>query len=515
LASTTADILADRYGSSYRWLLTLTAMIGNIALILSSTIINVAIPSIMGAYGVGQDKAQFLSAGFLAIMTLSMLLNSWMVAAVGKRNTYHLSMLVFATGSLLGAVAPTFDTLVLARILQGFGAGLIHPLALQVIYEVFPPEQRGRAMGFFGFGIVLAPALGPACGGFLVDILSWHAVFYMVLPFCALGSLMAFIFMPGRSSDVRRKAFDWTGMVLMSIFLFSLLTGLSNGSRQGWWSDTILTYFGTAIVAVVTFVIWEWRSTHPLLDLKVFAHGRFVAAIVISFVWGIGNFGLWYLVPLFVQLVQGYTATKAGLLLMPAGLLLAMVFPIAGRVSDMVPPMLPISVGLTMTAISAYWMTAADAATPFWLFAWWLIFGRVGLGFVFPSLTVGGMRALPAHLISQGAGLTSYFRQLGAAFGITALATTVHSRSAMYGEAFISTQTAGNEATSDFLRTMQSYLAQAGTPEALQRPGALHHLGQTIFDQAQMIAFRDGFFIVALVFLAAIIPSVFLGRTKG
>jgi EmrB/QacA subfamily drug resistance transporter len=515
LASTTADAFFERYGLSYRWLLTLTAMIGNIALILSSTIINVAIPDIMGAFGVGQDKAQWLSAGFLAVMTLTMLLNSWMIAAVGKRNTYHISMVVFVAGSVLGAVAPTFDMLVLARILQGFGAGLIHPLALQVIYEVFPPEQRGRAMGFFGFGIVLAPALGPACGGFLVDIFDWRAVFYMVLPFCALGSLMAVIFMPGRDPASVRKAFDWTGMIFMSIFLFSLLSGLSKGAAEGWWSDITLSYFGTAIVALVAFVIWEWRSAQPLLDLKVFAYGRFSAAIVISFVWGIGNFGLWYLVPLFVQLVQGYTATKSGLLLMPAGLLLAMVFPIAGRVSDMVPPVLPISIGLSMTAISSYWMTGADVNTPFWVFAWWLIFGRVGLGFVFPSLTVGGMRALPPHLISQGAGLTSYFRQLGAAFGITALATTVDSRSAMYGEAFISTQTAGNEATSDFLRTMQTYLSQAGTPEALQSPAALHHLGQTIFEQAQMVAFRDGFFIVALVFLAAIIPSVFLGRTKG
>lgn len=514
MASTTAEAFA-RYGPSYKWLLTVTAMIGNIALILSSTIVNVAIPDIMGAFGVGQDKAQWLSAGFLAIMTLSMLLNSWMVGAIGKRNTYHLSMVVFVTGSVLGAVAPTFDMLVLARLLQGFGAGLIHPLALQVIYEVFPPEQRGRAMGFFGFGIVLAPALGPACGGFLVDLFNWRSVFYMVLPFCAIGSLLAVVFMPGRDAETKRRDFDWTGMILMSVFLFSLLTGLAKGSADGWESDSTLTRFGTAISALIVFVVWEWRSDQPMLDLKVFTYGRFVAAITISFVWGIGNFGLWYLVPLFVQLVQGYTAAKSGLLLMPAGLLLAMVFPIAGRVSDMVPPVLPISVGLSMTAISAYWMTGADPNTPFWVFAWWLIFGRIGLGFVFPSLTVGGMRALPPNLISQGAGLTSYFRQLGAAFGITGLATTVESRSAMYGEAFISTQTAANEATSDFLRTMQAYLSQAGTPEALQHPAALHHLGQTIFDQAQMVAFRDGFFIVALVFLAAILPSVFLGRARG
>ena len=489
MASTTADAFSARYGLSYKWLVTITAMIGNIALIISSTIINVAIPDIMGAFGVGQDKAQWLSAGFLAVMTLSMLLNSWMIGAIGKRNTYHVSMVVFVTGSVLGALAPTFDMLVVARIMQGFGAGLIHPLALQVIYEVFPPEQRGRAVGYFGFGIVLAPALGPACGGFLVDIFDWRAVFYMVLPFCAVGSLMAVVFMPARDSETKRPAFDWTGMILMATFLFSLLTGLSNGARDGWGSDSTLGYLGTAIASLVGFVIREWCAAQPMLDLKVFAYGRFAAATVISFVWGIGNFGLWYLVPLFSQLVQGYTAAKSGLLLMPAGILLAFVFPIAGRISDMVPPILPITIGLSMTAISSYWMTGADATTPFWVFAWWLIFGRVGLGFVFPSLTVGGMRSLPNHLVSQGAGVTSYSRQLGAAFGVAGLATTVDSRSAMYGEAFISTQTAGNEATSDFLRTMQTYLSQAGTPEALQKSAALHHLGQTIFDQAVMIAF--------------------------
>ena len=154
MASTAADVLAARYGSSYRWLLTLTAMIGNISLILSSTIVNVAIPNIMGAFGVGQDKAQWLSAGFLATMTVAMLLNAWMIAAIGKKNTYYVSMAVFVTGSVMAVASNSFDMLVFARLLQGAGAGFIHPLALQVIYQIFPSNQRGRAMGFFGFGIV-------------------------------------------------------------------------------------------------------------------------------------------------------------------------------------------------------------------------------------------------------------------------------------------------------------------------------------------------------------------------
>ena len=146
MASTTLDGLTARFGPNYRWLLTLTAMIGNVALIITSTIINVAIPEIMGAFGIGQDKAQWLSAGFLATMTVSMLLSAWSVNAFGHRNTYLISMTVFVTGSVLGGLSPTFDMLIFSRILQGAGAGLIQPLALQVIFEIFPPAQRASVI---------------------------------------------------------------------------------------------------------------------------------------------------------------------------------------------------------------------------------------------------------------------------------------------------------------------------------------------------------------------------------
>ena len=337
----------------------------------------------------------------------------------------------------------------------------------------------------------------------------------MAVPFCVVGLFLATLFMPGRAASGPPRRFDWIGFGLMTVFLVTLLNGLSNGQRDGWMSDTILSHFAIAFVTGMGFLTWELRTQSPMLNLKLFTNPVYAAASVVAFIFGAGIYGSTYLVPLFVQTIQGYTPTRSGLLLMPAGLILAIVFPVAGRLSDKTPAYATVMFGLAAFALSSFLMSGVDTNTSFWLFAWWLIFGRVGLGFVFPSLTVGGMRALPPHLISQGAGLTSYFRQLGAAFGITALATTVHSRSAMYGEAFVSTQTAGNEATSDFLRTMQTYLSQAGTPEALQKSAALHHLGQTIFDQALMIAFRDGFFIVALVFLAAIILSVFLGRIKG
>ena len=168
----------------------------SMTLAMGMTIANVAVPDIMGAFGIGQGKAQWLATGFLTTMTLSMLLNTWMIGAIGRRATYLLAMAVFVAGSVLGGMSQTFDMLVFSRLLQGAGAGLIQPLTLQIIFEIFPVTHRGRAMGVFGFGVIMAPALGPAAGGILVDSFNWRAVFFMVLPFCALGSIMAMMFMP-------------------------------------------------------------------------------------------------------------------------------------------------------------------------------------------------------------------------------------------------------------------------------------------------------------------------------
>lgn len=514
MASNAIDALSARYGPHYRWFVIFTAMTGNIALIFSSTIINVAIPQIMGAFGVGQDKAQWLSTGFMVTMTISMLLNAWTIATFGRRATYMIAMAVFVAGSVLGATAPTFGMLVFARLLQGIGAGLIQPLALQVIYEIFPPEERGRAMGIFGLGIVMAPALGPTVGGILVDTYSWRAVFHMVLPFCGAATVMAMFFMPTREAAGKAAKFDWTGLVLMIVFLGCLLTGMAEGPREGWGSDRILSYFGVAIVALCAFVAWEFITPHPMLNLRLFRYVRYVFCCIVTFVWGAGNWGVWYIVPLFVQIVQHYTPTKSGLLLMPASLLLAAIFPFAGRVSDWVAPRWPIMIGMFLTAVSCFLMASADLNTPFWTFVWWLIIGRVALGFVFPALTAGGLRALPQDLVGPGAGVMSYFRQLGAAFGITLLATTVESQTILYAQSFVSTQTSGNAATADFLRQMFEALSRAGLPEALLRPGALYELGKTLHDQATMFAFRDGFLLVGLFFLCAVLPAWFMTNEK-
>jgi EmrB/QacA subfamily drug resistance transporter len=508
------EALFARYGPAYRWLATATVMMGAIATILTATIVNVALPDIMGTFGLGQDKAQLLSTGFLAAMTGTMLLNAWMVDTVGQRATFVLAVAVFIVGSLMGGFAPAEEPLILARVLQGAAAGILQPLTMQVIFQVFPPDRRGSAMGIYGIGVVLAPAIGPTLGGVMVDSFSWRYVFFMAVPFCVIGMFFATLFMPVRAAAQPRRSFDWIGFGVLTLFLLSLLDGLSNGQRHGWRSDAIVTDLMLAFIAAVGFVAWELRTPAPMLNLTLFRNRVYASASIVAFIFGAGIYGSTYLVPLFVQTIQGYTPTRSGLLLMPAGLVLAVVFPIAGRLTDRTPAYATVVLGLAIFALSAWLMSRADTDTSFWTFAWWIMLGRIGLGFMMPSLNAGALRALPMSLLSQGAGAINFVRQLGGALGVNLLAIGLERRSQLYVDSFTAAQHAGNSATADLLRDVSGLLAQAGVAQSALQAGAMNYLGRMIYSQGSMLGFRDCFFMVAAIFAAALLPALSMRRGR-
>lgn len=482
-------------------------MLGTISTVLTSTIVNVAFPDIMGTFGMGQDRAQLLSTGFLGAMTATMLLNAWMVDSFGQRFTFMTALSIFVAASVMGGLAPSEGILILARVLQGASAGILQPLTMQVIFQVFPPSRRGAAMGIYGIGVVLAPALGPTIGGIMVDNFSWREVFFLPVPSAALGLFLATLFLPGRFSQGPRHAFDWIGFALLVVFLLTLLDGLSNAPRYGWGADRILLSFTAALFTGAGFILWESRTRAPMLNLKLFTNRTFAAASLVAFIFGAGIFGSTYLVPLFVQTIQGYTATRSGLLLMPAGLALGVAFPIAGRLSDRLPIHIPIIFGLVVFAYSSFLMRQVDTNTSFFDMAWWIVLGRVGLAFIMPSLTAGSLKALPTQLLGQGSGAINFVRQLGGAFGVNLLSILLEMRTQLYTQAFTAAQNAGNAATSAVLTAVQELLSRAGVPEAIQRAGAMNYLGRILYAQGNMLGFRDAFLVVALTFLFALIPT--------
>lgn len=415
----------DRFGPAYRWLATTTVMLGTTSVVLTSTIVNVAIPTIMAEFELGQDQVHWLATGFLAAMTVGMLTNAWYAGRLGARGAYLLAMGLFVAVSLLGATSDHFAVLVAVRVTQGLLAGLIQPLAMITIFQVFPLHRRGQAMGIYGLGVVLGPAIAPAVGGVLVDTLSWRAVFLVVLPACLAAMAMAWRYLPGRDHSRVPVKLDSMGLLSLSVGMTALLWGLANGHRRGWQDPGLLAALATGVVMLIAFVVWQRRSRQPLMDLRVFRYPGFTGSFIMSMVIGAGLFASTYLTPLYFQQVLGESAANAGLMLMPAGLAMAFIFPLAGHLTDRLPEARLLAVGMVFFIANMLLMAEADMATAaVWLVAWTLL-GRVGLGLMMPPSSTGALSLLPPALIPQGSGIFSFARQIGGALGVNVCALCI------------------------------------------------------------------------------------------
>jgi EmrB/QacA subfamily drug resistance transporter len=516
LRSETAEVLAARYGARLRIYATGTVMLGMISAVLTTTIVNVAIPDIMGAFGIGQDKAQWLATGALAAMTVGMLSNAWLVKRFGERRTFVGGLMLFTAALMVAGSAPNENVLIGARICQGAVAGIMQPLSMYVMFRVFPPDRRGMAMGFFGLSVILGPALGPTLGGILIDHFNWRYIFFAAVPATFAGMLLGSVFLPERDDAGKRPDFDFVGFALLAGSIGCLLTGLSNGQREGWESSFVLGLFALAVCCGTGFLYWELHARQPLVELRVLGNGQFTAAASVAFIFGLGLFGSTYLVPLFVQLIQKYTPLAAGLLLMPGGLILGAFMPLAGYMSDRAPARIMIMAGLLCFGVSSFMMAAVDANMSFWTIAWLVVLSRVGLALIKPSLNLAALRPLRPEQLTQGAGMINFARQLGGAFGVNALSITLDRRTMLHSEALTSTQSAANSATAELLLQMQALFAQAGVSPDVQNAGALHYLGRVLTAQAYTAGFRDSFLLCGLIFTAALVPAWIVGmRRRG
>ncbi|MEP7101616.1 MAG: DHA2 family efflux MFS transporter permease subunit [Burkholderiales bacterium] len=414
--------LEQRFGPRYRWLVLLTVMIGTMASIMASTIINVAVPDMSRVFGLGQERAQWLSAGFMAAMTLSMLTTPWLLQRFGYRHTYIGVVTLLLAGGVVGGSSRWFELVLAMRVAEGLAAGVLQPIPAIIIMKAFGDHERGKAMGIFGFGVVLAPAIGPSVGGVLVEWFGWRSIFFVVVPFCIAALLLARRYLPisapgGGAADRDGPRLDVVGLVLIAVAVMSLLNGMvqlhSAASSTGW---ALLACSATALVG---FIFHQRRGARPLMELRLFGHRNFAFGGVVAFIYGMGLFGSTYLVPVFMQIALRMPPSQAGAALLPAGIVLALTIPIAGRLTDRLPFGRIVAFGLALLAASFLLMITIAPASSIWWIVAWAVIGRIGLGFVLPSLNVGAMRGLPDELISQGASTINFMRQLGGAVGIS------------------------------------------------------------------------------------------------
>ena len=414
--------LQQRFGPRYRWYVLLTVMIGTMASIMASTIINVAVPDMSRVFTVGQERAQWLSAGFMAAMTLSMLTTPWLLERYGYRRTYAGAVLLLMLGGIAGGLSGWFELVLAMRVAEGLAAGVLQPIPAIIILRAFEPKEQGRAMGIFGFGVVLAPALGPSVGGVLVEWFGWRSIFFVVVPFCVAALVLARRYLPvtapgGVAANRQGAPLDVRGLVLIAVAVLCLLNGLVglHDAARG----LALALLASGAVAVALFIAHQRRAPQPLMRLELFSHRAFAMGGCVAFIYGMALFGSTYLVPVFMQLALKLPPSQAGAVLLPAGMVLAVTIPLAGRLADRVVVSRLVSAGLLFLAASFLLMVFVGTTTALWIITLIAIVGRIGLGFVLPSLNLGAMRGLPGGLIAQGSSSINFLRQLGGAVGVS------------------------------------------------------------------------------------------------
>jgi len=514
-----SNAIRDRFaqfGANYRWFLLLTMLMGSMATMLAATTINVALPAIIGAFGLGQDQAQWMSTAFLASSTLAMLANAWAMATYGPRATYVFGMASFLVGSLMGAMSHTLEFLILSRALQGVSAGLLQPMSMFLIFQTFPDRLRGTAMGLFSIGVVLAPAFGPALGGVAVDLASWRLVFVATLPLAILALMMAPFLMPSgdRKRGEAKPPLDWQGLCLLAVAVVGLLSAFANGNRDGWDSDKTILRIFLSLLAGVVFILWERRHPFPALNPAIFLYRQFWSAGVIIVATGTAIYGSTYLIPLFVQLVQHYSPTAAGVMMIPAGLAMVVGFPIAGRLTDRVDPRWLLAFGILSFALSAHLLAGVTALTPYWVLVSWIMLSRVGISFCNPPANTTAVRAVPVRLLASATGGVSFMMQVGGAFGVNLLAVLLQRRMLFHGEHLAAEM---NEANAEFLyqhaRNAQA-LEASGMPPLTAFMDSFQAIGQRVAAESTVLAFRDCFFVISVWFVVVLFAIVLMPKPK-
>lgn len=448
--SASASALRERYGERYRWLLLLAVLSGTIASLIPSTSVNVAIPAMSAYFHIGQARAQWITSGFMVASTVSMLTTPWLLTRFGYRITYVSAVALLMLGALLGGVALNFPVVLASRMLEGIAAGIIQPIPAVIILHAFKPHEQGRAGGLFGMGVVLAPAIAPALGGVLTDLLGWRSTFFMVVPVSLIAMWLGLKFTPhsspgGASVGENTAGLDWIGLTLGAGGTLSLLNGMAQLHNDP--VGPALMLIALSAVLLTGFVFWQKlllkRDRRPLMDLRLFNCRAFTMGCIVSAVYGTAMFGSTYLLPLFMQMGVGLSASYAGNLLLPAGLVLALTFPVVGRMADKHPAHWLVSVGLVLLALSFALMIFVRAGTALWVLAAFIVVGRIGLGFILPSLNLGAMRPLDKSLIAQGSSTISFIRMLGGAAGVSLFGVVLQWRMEVHeADATLSTQAA-------------------------------------------------------------------------
>jgi EmrB/QacA subfamily drug resistance transporter len=410
-----ARIFADE---NRKWWTLGAVAVGLFMIMLDNTIVNVALPSIERSLHMSISSLEWIVTAYALTFAALLITGGKLGDMYGRRKMFMFGLAIFTLASLACGLAPSAGFLIGARAVQGIGAALMNPATLSIITATFPPKERGQAIGIWAGVSALALAIGPLLGGLIVDNINWHWIFYVNVPVGVVGIVVSRFFISESRDTSHEQSIDLPGLVTSGLALLALSYALIEGNKHGWMSAEILGLFAGAAVLLASFVLLEMRQRLPMLDLSLFRIGSFAGANLVAMLVSLGMFGVFFFVSLYVQNVLGYSPTKAGAIFLPMTVLIILVAPIAGKLSDRIGSRWLMGAGMSTLGVSLLLYQRIGLHTGFWSLLPQLLLGGVGMALTMSPMTSAAMGSVPVDKAGVGSGVLNSFRQVGGSLGI-------------------------------------------------------------------------------------------------
>ena len=401
-----------------KWWTLAAVAFGLFMIMLDNTIVNVALPSIERSLHMSISSLEWIVTAYALTFAALLITGGKLGDLYGRRKMFMAGLVVFTLASLACGLAPTAGFLIGARAVQGVGAALMNPATLSIITATFPPKERGQAIGIWAGVSALALAIGPLVGGLIVDNINWHWIFYVNVPVGVVGIIVSRLVIAESSDTSCEQSIDIPGLVTSSGALLALSYALIEGNRHGWGSAEIIGLFIGSAVLLALFIWLEVRQRLPMLDLGLFKIGSFVGANIVAMLVSLGMFGVFFFISLYVQNVLGYSPTKAGAIFLPMTVLIIVVAPIAGKLSDRVGSRWLMGSGMSILGVSLLLYQRIGLHTGFWSLLPQLVLGGIGMALTMSPMTSAAMGSVPVDKAGVGSGVLNSFRQVGGSLGI-------------------------------------------------------------------------------------------------
>jgi DHA2 family multidrug resistance protein len=509
-------------GATNPWLIAVLVALASFMEVLDTTIANVALPYIGGGMGVSQDEASWIVTTYLVANAVILTASSYLAKTLGRKRFFLVCLMLFTVSSLMCGLAGNLQEMLLFRVLQGFAGGGMVPVAQSILADAFPPEKRGQAFAVFGIAVVVAPVVGPTLGGWLADNVSWRWCFLINVPVGLLATVAIAAILQDRETAADRQAwrqrtgrFDLVGFALVATFLGALELALDRGLEDDWFGSSFITT--VVIVCAVAFLLmipWELSRRNPAVDVRLVATHQFGACFLVMLATGAILLATTQFLPQLVQTELGYTATLAGLVLSPGGVVTMVMMFIAGRLSGKVQPKWLIIAGAVIIAVSMYRVTNVYNDLGFWFLARARMLTGAGLSLVFVSITAASYDGLPAEQTDQASALINAARNTGGSIGISIVSNVLAHREQFHQGRLVEHAIPSSPQYQDTLSQVTHYFLAQGSALIQAQQQAIAFIGQQIQTQAAFLAYMDAFWVLTLISLSAVPLAMTLRRVK-